>query len=77
VNPAKPGWSVLSQRPTTELDPGTGRAVKGVAIMYLTPLGNKGELFVPQSVYDRGIEATKPLLAAAVANMDAHAMLGG
>lgn len=75
--PASPGWSVLNQRPTTELDPATGKAVKGVAIQYQTPLGNKGEVFIPQAVYDQGVAYTKPLIAAAAANMDAHSKLTG
>jgi len=77
VAPARPGWSVETQRATTELDPATGKAVKGMAIGFLTPLGNHGEVFIPQDTYQRGPDAIKPLVAAAVANMDAVHQLTG
>lgn len=76
-SPAGPGWYVEAQRPAVEADPQTGRAVKGRAIGYVTPLGNHGEVFVPQSVYDLGPAAVKPLIAAAVANVDAIHQLKG
>lgn len=75
--PASPGWSVGLQRATAELDPATGKAVKGIAVSFITPLGNSGEVFIPQRTYDQGVTATKPLIAAAVANMDAHSKLTG
>ena len=75
--PAMPGWTVTNQRSTTELDPGTGKAVKGVAIAYQTPLGNAGELFVPQATYNLGPDKVKPLLDAAARNMDAIHKLTG
>lgn len=75
--PATPGWSVGLQRATTELDPGTGKAVKGIAVSFMTPLGNSGEVFIPQATYNQGVAVTKPLIAAAVANMDAHSKLTG
>lgn len=75
--PARPGWTVESQRPASQIDAATNRVVKGMEIMFVTPLGNHGSVFVEQSVYDRGIDASKPLIAAAVANMDAHSQLTG
>jgi hypothetical protein len=75
--PANMGWNVESQRSTTELDPASGKAVKGMAIGYVTPLGNHGEVFIPGDVYARGPEAVKPLIAAAVMNMDAIHKLSG
>ncbi len=75
--PAKPGWAVETQRATTELDPATGKAVKGMAVGFVTPLGNHGEVFIPQNAYAMGPDAVKPLIAAAVANMDAIHQLGG
>lgn len=75
--PATPGWSVETQRQGSEIDPSTGKAVKGTFVGYVTPLGNRGELFVPADVYARGPDSVKPLIAAAVANMDAVHRLTG
>lgn len=72
-----PGWMVTNQRTTTELDPATGKATKGVAIAYTTALGNAGELFVPQATYNLGPDKIKPLLDAACKNMDAIHRLSG
>ena len=71
------GWGVENQRPTTELDPATGKAVKGVSLAFYTPLGNHGEVFVPQQTYNRGPEAVREIVKAAVMNMDAIHKLAG
>lgn len=77
ATPAKTGWGVEGQRPASQIDGPTNRVVKGMEIMFVTPLGNHGSVFVEQSIYDRGPDAVKPLIAAAVANMDAIHQLGG
>jgi hypothetical protein len=68
---------VEGQRPASEIDAATNRVVKGTEIMFITPLGNRGSVFVDQQTYNRGPEAVKPLVAAAVANMDAIHSLSG
>ena len=75
--PATPGWSVETQRQGSEIDNSTGKAVKGTFVGYVTPLGNRGEVFIPADVYARGADAVKPLIAAAVQNMDAIHKLTG
>lgn len=77
ATPAKPGWAVEGQRPSSEIDAATNHVVKGMEIMFVTPLGNHGSVFVDQQTYGRGPEAVKPLVSAAVANMDAIHSLGG
>jgi hypothetical protein len=75
--PAVPGWTVETQRATTELDPATGRAVKGTAVGFVTAKGLHGEIFIPQAVYMLGPDRVKPLIAAAVSNMDSIHGLSG
>lgn len=77
VAPAQPGWSVETQRATTELDPATGRAVKGIAVGFVTAKGLHGEVFVPLATYNLGTERVKPLIAEAVKNMDSIHGLSG
>ena len=77
ATPAKPSWGIESQRPASEIDAATNRVVKGMEIMFVTPLGNHGSVFVDQQTYNRGVDAIKPLVAAAVANMDAIHQLTG
>lgn len=71
------GWTVETQRSGSQLDPATGKAVSGMFIGYATPLGNHGEVFIPQNTYAMGPDKVKPLIAAAVANMDAIHKLSG
>lgn len=75
--PANAGWEVEGQRPATEIDPRTNRAVKGMEIMFVTPLGNHGSVFIDQQTYDAGADAAKPIIAAAVRNMDSIHQLKG
>jgi hypothetical protein len=68
---------VESQRPASEIDAATNRVVKGMEIMFLTPLGNHGSVFIDLQTYNRGVEAVSPLIALAVRNMDAIHQLTG
>ena len=77
ATPAKPGWTVESQRPASEIDAATNRVVKGMEVMYVTPLGNHGTVFIDSATYGRGPEAVKPLIQAAADNMDAIHQLKG
>jgi hypothetical protein len=77
ATPAKTGWAVEGQRPASEIDAATNRVLKGTEIMFVTPLGNHGSVFVDQATYGRGPEAIKPLIQAAADNMDAIHQLKG
>jgi hypothetical protein len=68
---------VESQRPASEIDAATNRVVKGMEIMFLTPLGNHGSVFIDLQTYNRGVEAVSPLIGLAVRNMDAIHQLTG
>lgn len=77
ATPARPGWSVENQRPASQIDAATNRVVKGMEVFFVTPLGNHGSVFVDQQTYGLGPAAVSPLIAAAVANMDAIHQLKG
>jgi hypothetical protein len=74
--PARPGWAVENQAPSSQLDPNTNRVVRGMEIYFVTPLGNHGSVFVDQQTYNAGPPAVKPLIQKAVDNMDAIHQLG-
>lgn len=68
-----PQWTVIGVNPTTDVE--NGNPVKGNTVNFRTAAGNRGSVFVPDTVAN--LDAARDIIAARVAHVDGLASLTG
>lgn len=69
-----PKWQVIGVNPTVDVTSGT-TPVKGHTVQFRTLAGNRGQVFVPDTV--GSLDNAKDIIAAQVAYVDGLAALSG
>lgn len=68
-----PQWTVIGVNPTTDVE--NGNPVKGNTVNFRTAAGNRGSVFVPDTIAN--LDAARDIIAARVAHVDGLASLSG